>query len=177
VWSTFLCAQDLVKPVGNVKWRASNKSYNSESLQLLDSLIEKRKEIAVVYADPPYTQDHYSRYYHLLDTLVLYDYPRVTAKARYRPDRLASAFGLRSRVANALDRLVRSSYELGSDIILSYPVGGLASKVGIDIVDVVKRHYCKLDVVRAVAHQHSTMGASKGNVRSNVSEQIIMARI
>jgi hypothetical protein len=41
----------------------------------------------------------------------------------------------------------------------------------------VKRHYHKLDVVTAVAHRHSTMGASKGNVRSNVSEQIIMARI
>ena len=29
-----------------------------------------------VYADPPYTRDHYSRFYHVLETLALRDDPR-----------------------------------------------------------------------------------------------------
>ena len=34
-----------------------------------------QKGVAVIYADPPYTRDHYSRFYHVLETLCLRDCP------------------------------------------------------------------------------------------------------
>ena len=32
----------------------------------------------IVYADPPYTRDHYSRFYHVLETISLFDSPIVS---------------------------------------------------------------------------------------------------
>ncbi len=36
----------------------------------------------VVYADPPYTADHYSRFYHVLETLARHDFPALERRAR-----------------------------------------------------------------------------------------------
>ena len=41
-----------------------------QALQNLDD------DVRVIYADPPYTRDHYSRFYHGLETLSLRDYQR-----------------------------------------------------------------------------------------------------
>jgi adenine-specific DNA methylase len=38
-----------------------------------------------VYVDPPYTKLQFSRYYHLLNTLLRYDYPGVSGQGRYPP--------------------------------------------------------------------------------------------
>jgi adenine-specific DNA-methyltransferase len=61
-------------------------------------------EGGTVYADPPYCFVHYSRFYHALETLVLYDYPEiqkknnVIVKGRYREDRHQSPFALKLRL-------------------------------------------------------------------------------
>jgi adenine-specific DNA methylase len=41
--------------------------------------------VGVVYADPPYTRDHYSRFYHVLETMCLRDDPGVST-TRIRAD-------------------------------------------------------------------------------------------
>ncbi len=38
----------------------------------------------IVYLDAPYKRDEYSRYYHVLETVVLYDYPASERKGRLR---------------------------------------------------------------------------------------------
>jgi adenine-specific DNA methylase len=54
-----------------------------------------------VYVDAPYRREEYSRYYHLLETLVRYDYPHVTSKGRVRDKsagyRVRSEFFTRNR--------------------------------------------------------------------------------
>ncbi|GIW73197.1 MAG: hypothetical protein KatS3mg102_2739 [Planctomycetota bacterium] len=51
----------------------ANEVHCVEYRQLLARWGERRLD--VVYADPPYTADNYSRFYHVLETLVRYDYP------------------------------------------------------------------------------------------------------
>ena len=36
---------------------------------------EVANNVDLIYIDPPYTNAHYSRFYHILETLVDYDYP------------------------------------------------------------------------------------------------------
>ena len=74
-------------PEGNAKWRKGNRTFRREAIRLLQELPQSKTRPSVVYADPPYTRDHYSRYYHLLDTLLLYDYPDPVGKGQYRLDR------------------------------------------------------------------------------------------
>jgi adenine-specific DNA-methyltransferase len=50
--------------------------------------------VAGVYIDPPYSKLQYSRYYHVLNVLLAYDYPPVSGAGRYPPRdrRLSSRF-------------------------------------------------------------------------------------
>lgn len=74
----------------------------------------------LVYADPPYSFVHFSRFYHVLETLVRYDYPRVRYKGRYRTDRYQSDYCIRTKVADAFTRMFNEIVQAESDLILSY---------------------------------------------------------
>ena len=66
-----------------------------------------KQEVGFIYADPPYTDMQYSRYYHLLNTVTLYDYDDISlyrgkiSKGLYREDRFQSPLSQRS---TALDQ-------------------------------------------------------------------------
>lgn len=89
----------------------------------------------VVYADPPYFKEHYSRYYHVLDTFCLYDYPMLTHNprlggttvGRYRQERSVSDFGLRSSVKRAFSDLLQVTSAAGAPVALSYANTSLLS--------------------------------------------------
>jgi adenine-specific DNA-methyltransferase len=66
--------------------RRGNRTHRREATALLKDLRGGMPNL-VIYADPPYSRAQYSRYYHVLETLVLYDYPESTGKGRYRGDR------------------------------------------------------------------------------------------
>lgn len=85
-------------------------------------------EIGVIYADPPYTRDHYSRFYHVLETLALDDDPGVTpasgssepSRGLYRQNRHQSPFSIRTQVEPAFRELFSSAKRLGVPLVLSY---------------------------------------------------------
>jgi adenine-specific DNA-methyltransferase len=52
-----------------------NRVYNLDFRDLLKKE-EIRENVGFIYADPPYTDMQYSRYYHLLNVLAKYDYPK-----------------------------------------------------------------------------------------------------
>lgn len=74
----------------------------------------------LVYADPPYSFVHYSRFYHILETLVRYDYPKVKYKGRYRTDRYQSEYCRKTEVGIAFEQLFRGVREKKVDLVLSY---------------------------------------------------------
>lgn len=102
--------------------------------QALDK-IPKQKG-TVVYLDPPYFKEHYSRYYHVLDTFVLYDFPYLTynprlgkvTEGRYRENRIVSDFGLRGRVDDAFERAFNACSNKDFNIALSYANTSLISR-------------------------------------------------
>ncbi len=86
--------------------------------------------IGAIYADPPYTRDHYSRFYHVLETVALGDEPVVSesgaasarslSRALYRADRHQSPFSIRTQAASAFHALFRGAHDLGVPVVLSY---------------------------------------------------------
>lgn len=89
IWTEFLYAVDRLEAIGSDDWRTKNRVFRSDAGKLLADL-EGTTEVGVVYADPPYTADQYSRYYHLYETLILYDYPSARGRGLYRDDRAVS---------------------------------------------------------------------------------------
>jgi adenine-specific DNA methylase len=84
----------------------------------------------VVYADPPYTRDHYSRFYHVLETMALRDDPKIStntahgktvlSRGIYRQDRHQSPFCIRSEAPAAFEELFERVAKRGVPLVLSY---------------------------------------------------------
>ncbi|MBI3897330.1 MAG: DNA adenine methylase [Gammaproteobacteria bacterium] len=84
----------------------SERNHQAIQGDYLEVLGSYKGKLSVVYADPPYTRDHYSRFYHVLETLCLRDNPAVStmeikgtkqlSRGIYRQDRHQSPFCIRS---------------------------------------------------------------------------------
>lgn len=96
-------------------------------LKALDCLDNTTK---VVYADPPYTRDHYSRFYHVLETICLKDFPEISttkikgnidlSRALYREERHQSPFCIKSKASEAFDQMFNKISKINASLVLSY---------------------------------------------------------
>jgi len=108
------------------------------ALEQAKSLLRGRQ--VTVYLDPPYTRDEYSRYYHVLETLVRYDYPVVSGKAsipvKGPEGRFASEFFTRnaSSIEETIAKVISSCLENQWSCLWSYSSSGVA-----DIPSVIER--------------------------------------
>lgn len=174
VWKDWLSSVRSIQPVGTTVWRKENLATRSDSTTLLrDPRYSKRAR--VVYCDPPYTDDQYSRYYHVWETLVLNDYPSITGQGRYRPGRFTTDFSLVSKVEAAFRQLVQDVAAAGADLVLSYPSNGLLHQSGGCPLELMRAKYPTAKLVTEISHNHSTMGASKGPAKAEVRERIYLA--
>jgi adenine-specific DNA-methyltransferase len=175
VFSEWASALAEMSPEGSAGWRLGNRTFRREAIDLLSDLPRSRARPSVIYADPPYTRDHYSRYYHLLDTLMLYDYPDPIGKGQYRPDRFASDFSTRTKVYAAFHQLISGAAKLGCDLIVNYPENGLLDEPRASLLRIMKQYFGRAEVALRIAHEHSSLGASKGSERSPVTELVFYA--
>lgn len=130
--------------------------------------------MGIVYADPPYTKDHYSRMYHVLETMYLYDYPDSLGAGRMRSDRFRSGFSVKTEVEASFVAMVSAVRSRGADLLLSYPSEGLLSS-RTDVVDLVS-DLMRVESVTRIKHSYSTVGASSGSRQTPGEEQLILAR-
>ena len=175
VWWEWLCAMRQLSPIGTKAWRAGNRVFSEDANRLLRVLQEKVERPAVVYADPPYTRDQYSRYYHIYETLLLYDYPLAEATGRYRPDRFASPYSMTTQVEEAMGQLIEQCARLGSRLVLSYPTHGLLRDANGVIRSLLCEHFRDVPSVDEIEHFHSSLGGSKGTGRRQVQELLFTA--
>lgn len=90
----------------------------SQDVQMLEV-----KPNDLVYLDPPYTKRQYAAYYHMLETIALYDEPVVQGVAGLRPwQEKASEFCYRKRALPALVSLIENL--TARRILLSYSEDG-----------------------------------------------------
>ncbi len=160
VWPVFIDQLDAIQAVGTKKWRASNDVCNADALALLDS--PDFDGVAIVYADPPYTKDHYSRFYHVYETLYRYDFPVSCGVGRYPPGRFQTPFSLVRNVEDAFRKLFKGVARRGLPLVLSYPDNGLLHR-GTAQVDVLLQEYFTIRDTHHITLQHSTLGGSSGS--------------
>ena len=107
--------KDFIKPSYN------NKVFNSNFEELLAS--DTLNEVSVIYADPPYTDMQYSRYYHLLNTVLEYNYPNITqnkgehTKGLYLENRFQSQLSKKNTCLDSMKKLVE--YSKSNNILLA----------------------------------------------------------
>lgn len=105
----------------------NNVVYNLDYNDALDKL---PNNVTVIYADPPYTRDHYSRFYHVLETISLRDLPKIStmvlkgetklSRGLYREERHQSPFCIRSQAPKAFENMFQKISSKGLKLVLSY---------------------------------------------------------
>ena len=174
LWSEFLRAADLQQAFGSRAWRRTNAVMTADALTLWDQLDQRHTGHAIVYADPPYSKDHYSRYYHVLETLILYDYPDAIGAGRYRPSRFVTPFSVKRGAGGAFTKLFSHVVERQWTLILSYPSNGLIAEE--ELGEQLVRHFGDVRLAVRYPIAHSTLGARHGAGRSFTEELMWVAR-
>ncbi|MGB7912475.1 MAG: DNA adenine methylase [Desulfobaccales bacterium] len=144
-----------------------------------DALDNMEGQVSVVYADPPYTRDHYSRYYHVLETLCLRDCPSVStvridgddrmSRGIYRTGRYQSPFCIKSKAPYAFSTLFAKVRCLKVPLVLSYSpfekkTGARPRLMAIkDIVELSRKSFSSVEVIPAGRISHSKLNRSDMN--------------
>lgn len=117
----------LDKYLSQPKGKYKNMILQGDYMECLKMLPDN---IRTVYADPPYTRDHYSRFYHVLETMALDDVPEISmvkihgsthvSNGIYRKDRHQSPFCIRSKAPKAFEEMFKVISTSGRNLLLSY---------------------------------------------------------
>lgn len=148
------------------------------SLDYRDSLVNFHD--GVIYADPPYCFVHYSRFYHALETLILYDFPELQykgekiVKGRYRAQRHQSPFSIKSKVNGAFEDLFQGVLNSESNLVLSYSNTGMITldELGEIAGDIFQGKSIEL---LSMDYQHMTLGR-QGIRHRDVKECLLLVK-
>ncbi|MEM8937947.1 MAG: DNA adenine methylase [Bacteroidota bacterium] len=158
-----------------IRFTGSNQlNHSITSLDYRDCLNMLPKG-TLVYADPPYSFVHYSRFYHALETLVRYDYPTIQYKGRYRNDRHQSPFCKRTEVVGAFTDMFEKVFEKRLKLVLSYSNTGMISLAQIlEIARIILKENYEV-YTKELDYEHSTMGRFDDKSRT-VKEYLLIAK-
>lgn len=157
-------------------------------------LLGKKLRCDVYYADPPYTIDHYSRFYHVLETLILRDDPKLAAVARngtispmrglYRSERVQSSFSIPSQAPTAFQRMFAQIASERKPLVLSYSPFDAENEqrsrsVSLnDLVMLGKQYFRKVDIMSVSEHRHRKLNNRDRNVVSREDgERLIVLEV
>lgn len=149
--------------------------------------------IGVVYADPPYTRDHYSRFYHVLETMCLGDHPKLSrtnlngghsvSRGAYREDRHQSPFCIRSQAPAAFEELFKLVSGRGASLVLSYSPQAEGDRVHPrvmrleDISAIAKRYFRNIEIRRSETLAHSKLNRTDLHLDTpEVAEVLVVCR-
>lgn len=133
----------------------------------------------VVYADPPYTREHYSRFYHVLETIALGDRPGIStvniggvtaaSQGLYRVDRHQSPFSIVSQAPRAFESLFQSLSDAEVSLVLSYSPVPENDKPRARVISIEKlltlasAHFATVSVVDVPGIRHSKFNSHHQN--------------
>ncbi|MEZ8037605.1 DNA adenine methylase [Vibrio crassostreae] len=170
---------------------SSSKRYKNSATRLdFGDCLKESNDIKVVYADPPYTRDHYSRFYHVLETLALQDSPNISttkihgevkySRGIYRENRHQSPFCIRSKAPNAFERLFSLTRNSGASLILSYSPFSNESKTHPRVMDIDtinklgKKYFSNIDCISAGELRHSKLNHSSKHLEASDEAELFL---
>lgn len=158
---------------------SSNLGHVAIRADYVDALERLKGDVSIVYADPPYTRDHYSRFYHVLETVALRDNPTIApnpgaiqgklSRGLYREDRHQSPFCIKSQVQAAFGAMFVGAKSAGASLVLSYSPFDRDSNarprlmsIG-GIVELAEKFYREVEVRTIDGVSHSKLNHSRLN--------------
>jgi len=129
-----------------------NKAFCSDYKELFKQNIG---HIDTIYLDSPYSQEQYSRFYHVLETVVKYDNPKVNFKAKYRNDRFQSDFCYKNRVKQEFENIFEYCRKNKINLVISYSNKGVLNSD--ELENLCKEYFSDVEI-KTIDYAHSTQG-------------------
>lgn len=131
-------------------------------------MASKLTEEDVAFIDPPYSDVHYSRFYHVLETIAVGKCSRVSGEGRYPPleERPQSDFSLRSKSKKAIHTLLITLAHRGVKTILTFPQERTSNGLSGTLIEEIASQYFRIDKT-VVNGRFSTLG---GNLRNRSAQ-------
>ena len=139
-----------------------NKAFCLDFHKVLEDL--SPSEVTTVYIDPPYTNAHYSRFYHIPETLVLYDYPEIEFFGRYRSDRYQSGFCIKSEAFSEFEDMISLCKSKGMNAVISYSDTTQCILKIEEITAICKKYYGNKVDIKNIAHMYRNFGQKPNRV-------------
>jgi adenine-specific DNA methylase len=151
-------------------------------LQDVDSVIASShsRQAKLVYLDPPYGREHYSRFYHVLEAIAVGKFTEDTSVTRMSNDRFQSDYGRRSRAAKAFEDVLSICSDNGTPVAISYVDESQGSAVANRIIPVdtvrsaVRSRYSKFTEIEVSTKNYSQLNRVDGKDRRKGREILIV---
>jgi adenine-specific DNA-methyltransferase len=136
------------------------------------------KRTDLVFIDPPYSGVHYSRFYHVLESIAQNRCGMVSGVGRYPPSHLRprSRYSVQTEAQFALDQLLHRISVRGAKVILTFPNHKCSNGLsGCVVQKIAARHFYV--TTKVVASRFSTLGGtSAGSAISGGRDARLSAR-
>lgn len=134
-----------------------------------NQVVSQLDERDLVFVDPPYSGVHYSRFYHVLETIARGHVGVVTGSGRYPPpsERPFSSYSVRSQSEAALRSLFAGISKQGARAIVTFPAGSASNGLSGDVVRSIASDYFSIKQEK-ISTKFSTLG---GNSKSRAARQ------
>ncbi len=126
VWLEFLKSSEALTLVSEKNDKSRKNLAYSKTMEDIISSSSKLPPISVIYADPPYTAQQYSRYYHIPEIIFDYKYPQLQVvdnnptSGLYPDNKFKSRFCSKRDAISAFEDLFKLAQELDSSLVISY---------------------------------------------------------
>jgi adenine-specific DNA methylase len=149
---------DYAIALGQRRSRRQGKSFCTDALALAETV----RPGDLVFIDPPYSAVHYSRFYHVLETVARGGTSKVSGEGRYPParDRPVSEFSVASKSASALRNLIAVIADKSAKAILTFPAEEASNGLSGTRVRKIAQEYFVVEEEK-VASRFSTMGGNR----------------
>ncbi|MBA5872724.1 MAG: adenine methyltransferase [Nitrospira sp. CR2.1] len=159
--------------IAKLRARVKGVARVGDAIKVASTLTERD----LVFVDPPYSGVHYSRFYHVLETVARGRCGGVEGSGRYPPldERPTSSFSRKGEALIAMKSLFKSLAEVGCRAIVTFPnhecSNGLSGK---SVLGAAEEHF--MIAKRIVKTRFSTLGGNGKNrsARQPSSELLLL---
>ena len=170
-------------------------SFTSIRSDFKKALKNQEIQFDAIYADPPYTRDHYSRFYHILETMSIHDEPEVSttsihsqngrklSRGLYRVERHQSPFSIISQASKAFEDLAQMVKDRNVPMVLSYSPfnshnGSRPRLLSIDeIAEILNGYFSKVEIEPITGFSHSKFNRQDRNIAVDGFAEVLITCI
>lgn len=152
--------------------RIRGQAHCSDALEMAD----RTQPGDLAFVDPPYSGVHYSRFYHVLETVARGRVGTITGIGRYPPteERPSSSFSIKTQAQKAFDELLGLLARRGASVIITFPASKASNGLSGDDVKRLAAEHFRIEEEK-VSSRFSTLGGdSKHRAARQDADELIL---